>query len=260
MPPATTTSRHARNAEAGETWRPPASSPALACEAVIFDMDGLLVDTESLAMEALVAAAAEAGLDLPAGFFHLMIGLPADQCCTLMLDRLGADFPTEPFFAAAEVRKLELVRNGRLTLKPGAAELLSLLERRGTPKAVATSSGRAKARHHLEAVGIAQRFDAVVTRDDVARGKPYPDLYLAAAGALGTAPPRCLALEDSYNGVRAARAAGVPVVMVPDLLPPTDEMRELCAAIVADLRGVGPLLAGAGPAASARRSDAVAAA
>ena len=191
MPPTATTSRQAWNAGAEATRRPPSSSPAPACEAVIFDMDGLLVDSESLAMEALAAAAADAGLDLPAGFFHLMIGLPADQCRTLMLDRLGADFPTGPFFAAAEARKLDLVGDGRLTLKPGALELLSLLERRGTPKAVATSSGRAKARHHLEAVGIARRFAAVVTRDEVARGKPYPDLYLAAAGALGIAPQRC---------------------------------------------------------------------
>jgi HAD superfamily hydrolase (TIGR01509 family) len=209
---------------------------------VIFDMDGLLVDSESLAMEALAAAAADAGLDLPAGFFHLMIGLPADQCRTLMLDRLGADFPTEPFFAAAEARKLELVRDGRLTLKPGALELLSLLERRGTPKAVATSSGRAKARHHLEAVGIAQRFAAVVTRDDVARGKPYPDLYLAAAGALGigaAAVPRAGGLLQRRAGrARRRRARGHGARPT----PPTDEMRAACVAVVGDLLAVGPLL------------------
>ncbi len=212
------------------------------CEGVIFDMDGLLVDTESLAMEALAGAAAERALDLPASFFHLMIGLPADQCRTLMRDRLGAGFAVEPFFAAADIRKLELVRNGRLTLKPGALELLSFLEDCGVPKAVATSSSRATALHHLEATGIVQRFVAVVTRDDVARGKPHPDLFFRAAGTLGIAPPRCLALEDSYNGVRAAHAAGVPVIMVPDLLPPTDEMRAVCLAIVADLRAVLPLL------------------
>ena len=220
----------------------PAPSATLSCEAVIFDMDGLLVDSESLAMEALAGLAVEAGLGLPPGFFRLMIGLPADQCQALLLERLGADFAAGPFLAAAEARKLELVGHGRLTVKPGAPELLSLLERRGTPRAVATSSGRAKARHHLEAAGLAGRFDVVVTRDDVARGKPYPDLYLRAAGELGAAPSRCLALEDSYNGVRAAHAAGVPVVMVPDLLPPTDEMRALCAAVRADLHAVARLL------------------
>lgn len=180
-----------------------------------------------------------------------MIGLPADRCQALLLERLGAGFAAGPFLTAAEARKLELVRDGRLAVKPGALELLSLLEQRGTPRAVATSSGRAKARHHLEAASIAARFDAV-TRDDVACGKPYPDLYLRAARELGAAPSRCLALEDSYNGIRAAHAARMPVVMVPDLLPPTDETRALCAAIVADLGAVVPLLAEPVPAPAMR--------
>src|SRR5207302_1685493 len=123
---------------------------------------------------------------------------------------------------------------GELRVKPGAVELLDAAESARLPRAVATSSSRAKAMHHLRAAGIVDRFDAVVTRDDVVRGKPHPDLFLRAASALAIAPARCLALEDSYNGVRAAHAAGMPVIMVPDLLPATEEMRGLCHAILDD--------------------------
>jgi beta-phosphoglucomutase-like phosphatase (HAD superfamily) len=107
---------------------------------------------------------------------------------------------------------------------------------------VATSSSRDKAVHHLSRAAIWHRFDAVLTRGDVSQGKPHPDLYLAAARALAMAPSRCLALEDSYNGVRAASAAGMPVVMVPDLLAPTDEMHRLCSAVMHDLHEVADMM------------------
>jgi HAD superfamily hydrolase (TIGR01509 family) len=125
-------------------------------------------------------------------------------------------------------------------------ELLDFLKARKVPCAVATSSARDKADHHLQAAGIARCFDAIVTRDEVARGKPFPDLYRHAAQRLGAAAESCLALEDSYNGVRAAAAAGMPVVMVPDLLPPTEEMESLCHAILADLHEVMEMLAAEG--------------
>jgi hypothetical protein len=117
-------------------------------------------------------------------------------------------------------------------------EVLDYLDRENLPRALATSSSRDKALHHLDAAGIAERFDTIVTRDDVARGKPFPDLYEQAARRLRLPPRHCLALEDSYNGVRAAASAGVPVIMVPDLLPPTAEMQQLCVAVLHDLHAV----------------------
>jgi beta-phosphoglucomutase-like phosphatase (HAD superfamily) len=110
------------------------------------------------------------------------------------------------------------------------------------PRAVATSSGRARAEHHLWIAGIYRDFDAVVTCDDLERGKPHPDIYLCAAKRLGVPAARCLALEKSHNGVRAAHGAGMQVVMVPDLLGPTDEMRAKCEAVVPDLHAVRKLL------------------
>ena len=121
-------------------------------------------------------------------------------------------------------------------------EVLDRVRELGLPLAVATSSARQKALDHLRTAGLGDRFDAIVTRDDVRRGKPSPDLYLHAANALRVAPQRCLALEDSYNGVRAAHGAGMTVVMVPDLLPPTAEMRDLCHAIARDLHIVAAAL------------------
>jgi beta-phosphoglucomutase-like phosphatase (HAD superfamily) len=109
---------------------------------------------------------------------------------------------------------------------------------------VATSTRRERARHHLERVDLLHRLDALVTRDDVVAAKPAPEPYLCAAGLLGVAPGAALALEDSANGVRSAAAAGVPVVMVPDVLAPTAELRGLALGVVPDLHAVLAALRG----------------
>lgn len=212
--------------------------------AIVFDMDGLLLDTEVLALAATQTAATRLGIELPHAVCHLMIGVPVDGCRRLLCERYGLDFPADRLFAAA-ARELEArVEAGMLRVKPGVVTLLDVLDRNGIPKAVATSSARAKALRHLGAAGLVGRFNTIVTRDDVRRGKPYPDLFLSASQRLGVEPAACLALEDSYNGVRAAHAAGMPVVMVPDLLPPTLDMRRLCVGVASDLREVAALLAG----------------
>jgi HAD superfamily hydrolase (TIGR01509 family) len=222
----------------------PLVTPAapLAAEAVVFDMDGLLLDTEVLAREALQLAGRELGLPLPDEVSRQMIGVPVDGTTRLLLAHFGNEAPIERLLGAASRHLHALIGAGNLRVKPGVGALLDALDRTGLPRAVATSSARAKALHHLNAAGLFDRFNAVLTRDDVARGKPHPDLYLAAAERLGLAPAHCLALEDSYNGVRAACAAGMPVVMVPDLLPATDEMRRVCHAVVDSLYDVLTLI------------------
>lgn len=225
-------------------------------EAVIFDMDGLLVDTERLAMRALGAAASSMGVDVPEAFHRALIGVPADACRRVAAARCGPGFSVQAYFESADRYMAEMIEAGQLRPKPGVIELLAWLEERRVPKAVTTSSARTKAMHHLWMTGILNRFDAVVARDDVGRGKPHPDLYLHAVEGLGVPTGRCLALEASYDGVRAAHAAGVPAIMVPDLLGPTGEMRSKCVTVLPDLHAVRDLLGrtrmGGAPSAPAR--------
>jgi HAD superfamily hydrolase (TIGR01509 family) len=202
---------------------------------IIFDMDGLLVDSERLARESLITTASEFGLDPEPDLFAQMVGLPADGSLRLLRTRYGVSFPAERFLEQVGADCAHQVDLGKLTLKPGAAELVDRAETIGLQKCVATSSSRLKARHTLSKVGMLERFDAIITRDDVARGKPHPDLFLRAAAEMRLAPNVCLVLEDSYNGIRAAKAAAMRAIMVPDLLYPTAEMSELAEAIVPDL-------------------------
>jgi len=110
------------------------------------------------------------------------------------------------------------------------------------PRAIATSSSRESVEHSLGPHGLVPRFDAIVSRELQTQHKPHPDPFLKAAQALGLDPADCLALEDSHNGVRAAAAAGMMTIMVPDLLDPTDEMHALCVRIARDLHEVRELI------------------
>lgn len=218
------------------------TSAATPVRAVIFDMDGLLLDSESLAMDSLVSAGKALGYDIPYSFCRRMIGIPADVCREMVFSTYGKDFPLQKFFEVHEVHLRELVDSGKLGLKTGVLELLDYLDRHRIPRAIATSSSRVRTDHHLALVGLDKRFDYIVTRDDVSRGKPDPEPYLTAAAKLGVEPGLCLALEDSYNGVRAAHAAGIRVIMVPDLLDPIEEMQDKALHIVEDLHHVTAFL------------------
>ncbi|MFC9996119.1 HAD family hydrolase [Nocardia sp. NPDC127526] len=211
--------------------------------AVVFDMDGLLLDSERLAVESLLVSGDRIGYRLSNEFCHSLIGMPADRCRELAVAAYGPDFPLDAFFQRHEATIAELVDAGRLTVKPGVTELLDELDRRGLPRAIATSSGRDRTRHHLRAAGIDQRFDAVVTRQDVQCGKPHPEPYLTATAALGAVPEYTLACEDSPNGLRAAHAAGLRCVLIPDLVPATAETRELAHRVYPDLLHVIDYLA-----------------
>ena len=127
-------------------------------------------------------------------------------------------------------------------LKAGVVELLDELDKLHLPKAIATSSPHGAVQRHLGPNGVADRFQAIIAHGDYAKGKPSPDPFLAAAAALGVAAEDCLALEDSHNGIRAAHAAGMMAVMVPDLLEPNEEMRGKCVHIAESLHAVRALV------------------
>ncbi len=205
--------------------------------AIVFDMDGLLFDTEALYQEAFTQVASEKGYDMPLAVFHGMVGHPWPVNRVQLLDRYGAAFPVDEFGAAVR-RHFTLVADTRLRLKPGVLELLQLLDELRLPRAIATSSRHDTVQHHLAAHALHGRFHAVVAQGDYAASKPAPDPYLNAAGRLGVDSRLCLAQEDSYAGVRSASSAGMTTIMVPDLLQPTDEVRRLCAHVAADLHEV----------------------
>lgn len=225
--------------------RPPA--------AVVFDMDGLLFDTEALYREAAMTVAASRGHDLPEALFLSLVGRPWTANRAALLDHFGAGFAIDAF-QADWIRQFDTIVDGRLALKPGVLRLLDTLDALRLPRAIATSSHHSDVRRNLAAHGLAGRFDAVVAHGDYARGKPAPDPFLHAAARLGVAPEHCLALEDSHNGVRSAAAAGMAVVMVPDLLAPTAEMHGLCTLVAPDLEQVCDLLLAASAAPVGRTS------
>ena len=209
--------------------------------AVIFDLDGLLFDTESLYQEAIMAAADDVGQEMTPAIFHSMIGRPWLQTRAFLVSHYGSSFPVDDFRAAWH-RHFDVIVETRLAVKPGVLELLDALDTLGLPRGIATSSSHKTVQHHLGAHTLGDRFHQIVAHGDYAAGKPAPDPYLLAAERLGVDPHLCIALEDSHNGVRSAAAAGMMTIMVPDLLEATDEIRSLCAFVVRDLHVVRGLV------------------
>jgi HAD superfamily hydrolase (TIGR01509 family) len=211
-------------------------------KAVLLDMDGTLLDTEKLFMESLVAAMGAFGYtDDIAALCHAMVGLTGAQCDSMLLDRYGANFPVAGLNETFRANRDNIFKSG-IPLKPGAADLMDAVQRHGYPMAIVTSASRGGAENQLTLAGIRQRFDAVITRTDVAHAKPSPDLYLLAAERLGVPAELCLAIEDSNPGVAAAHAAGAITIMVPDIVPPTEASRAKCIAVLPDLGAVLAML------------------
>jgi len=209
--------------------------------AVVFDMDGLLFDTEKLYGHAILTAARELGVEMSAEVFHTFIGTPWSHNRRQMLEAYGEAYPAEEL-RVAWMRHFKLLVADSLELKPGVEALLDLLDEMGLPRAIATSSSHGTVEQHLGAHGLTDRFHHVVASGDYDNSKPAPDPFLRAAERLKVDPRDCLALEDSLNGVRSAASAGMMTVMVPDLLQPTEEIRSLCAGVVASLLDVPALI------------------
>jgi len=205
-------------------------------KAVVFDLDGTLIDSEALVKDAHFAACAELGVTMSEAQFLGLVGMHREANDIMLREYYGADFPLERFIEATRA----FVGERTAPLKPGAIELMDALDEMSAPFGLATSSRRHWVDRHFAAHGLADRFRAVVTRQDVVNGKPDPEPYLKASAALGFAPADVLALEDSHPGVRSAHAAGCMTVMIPDLLAPNEEMRAkaLVAASLADVRGL----------------------
>ena len=202
-------------------------------EAVVFDMDGLLLDTEQIYKRVMQQLCKEWGFELSHEMFAAFVGIPQTENVPIYQRFFGKDFDVETYEGLMVERAHAEMANG-IPLKHGAKELVAGLSKRGVPIAVATSTG-ASAHKHLDQAGLHSYFDTIVTRADVSKGKPHPEPFLTATERLGVNPQNCVAFEDSHNGVRSASAAGLATVMVPDILDPTDEIAAMCVAILPSL-------------------------
>ncbi|WP_313320541.1 HAD family phosphatase [Stenotrophomonas sp.] len=209
-------------------------------QAVVFDMDGLMLDSERALLGCLEQAAQSHGLVLERSLLLSLIGSPDAVTRQKLADVLGLA-RTDTLLADSYARYGAIVDAG-VPLRPGIIELLELLDQHGIPRAVATATRSPLAQRKLAAAGLLSYFQFVATSTDVAHSKPAPDIYLHAARGLGVDPVHCLALEDSPTGVRAALAAGMTTIQIPDLLEPDEQVRGLGHHITTSLHDVHGLL------------------
>jgi HAD superfamily hydrolase (TIGR01509 family) len=212
--------------------------------AVLFDMDGLMLDTERMARIAWTRALSEQGFQLDETNYLRMVGRTVQDARVILDEIFGPELPFERVFNQRQAYYDQDIDLNGIPIKPGLLELLVYLEDHQIPKAVASSTPCWFASRKLERAGIDQRFKATVCGDMVERGKPAPDLFLEAARRIAQPPERCVVLEDSEAGIVAAHAAGMVPVMVPDLKQPAPEICALAYRVLPSLHEALPLMEG----------------
>jgi len=201
-------------------------------------MDGLLLDTERLALATFRDACRVQGFEPDESVYLRCIGTRGERTREILIEGYGEEFPIDAVSAEWTERYHEHVMNRPVEIKPGAFRLLERLAELALPLALATSTGSDVARRKLELAGLARFFVHVVGGDQVTYAKPHPEPYLEAIRRLGVAPQHTWAIEDSEHGVRSAAAAGLYVVQVPDLITPSADLRALGHPIVSSLAEV----------------------
>lgn len=216
-------------------------SPSLP-KAVIFDMDGLIFDTEALYQKALLGLAGESGFtSITQATVDRTVGLSWSSTRALLALELPSHADVDAFIEAW-TDSYEALAQHQLALKPGVTELLDVLEACDIARAVATGSYRDVALRYLAEFELLGRFDTIVAKEDYVHGKPAPEPFLTSAAQLQVDSTRCWALEDSPHGIRSAFDAGMATIMVPDLLTPDAETTALCSHIVSSLNEVVSLI------------------
>lgn len=211
-------------------------------KAVVFDMDGLMFDTEKIGIRTWNTLSEELGYPKLFNLIYTCFGTNDNFKRKYFAEVLGEDFPYDYF------RKREFEVTGKtledegVPHKKGLVELLEYLKNNNIKRAVATSTPQHPALKHIKSAGVYDYFDVIITGDMTEKGKPEPDIYLKACDELGVNPADAMGLEDSFNGIRAVFSAGMKAVMIPDMVSPDDEMRSKCFAIKESLSDVISLI------------------
>lgn len=215
------------------------TSPITPCQApiqaVIFDMDGLMIDSERITFEGYQQYCRQYGHVLDRPTYLLCLGKPVRDVAEVFYQAFGRDFPFPSAVQATHARMAKVFEEQGVPVKPGLKPLLTRLHEAGIPCALATSSDRHRVDRILELAGLQQDFAAIICGDEVRRSKPAPDIFLKAAEALHVEPAHCLVLEDSEMGILAADTGGLPVICIPDMKEPEPDYARRCAAILPSL-------------------------
>jgi HAD superfamily hydrolase (TIGR01509 family) len=209
---------------------------------VIFDMDGLLFDTERPSFRALQEIVETKGYTFTMDNYKQLIGISNRESGVVLLKMYGEDFPFHVIIGEYYERLKTILSEEGVSVKRGTVQLLDALEKRGIKKCIASSSSRETIGGYLKRTGLEDRFDFYISGNEVKKGKPHPDIFIEACKIAGEQVESVLVLEDSLNGLKAACAAGIRCVIVPDLIEATEEMKENAFIIVEDLEKVIVLL------------------
>lgn len=201
----------------------------------VFDMDGLMIDTEKLYLQYWKQASADFGYTMEDKHVFAIRSLARKYSIPKLKGFFGEDFPTEEVRARrTELINAHIEKYG-IEVKKGLFELLDYLKSKGIKLAVATATQRDRTMLYLNKIHAADYFDAIICGDMVTDGKPEPEIYLTASAQLGLAPQQCAAYEDSPNGIKSAYSAGCHAIMIPDMTPPDDEIMPMLSAVYESL-------------------------
>lgn len=204
-------------------------------KAVVFDMDGVIFDSERKVVECWIEIAEKYGIKDIEKLCKMCLGTNAAETKRIALDFYGEDFPYEERKKEQSALYHERYDDGRLPMKIGVKELLDTLKAKGLKIALASSTRRIVVENQLRDANLLPYFDKIVCGDMVSHSKPHPEIFLKACEELAVAPENAIAIEDSYNGIRSAHAAGMRPIMVPDMAEPTEEMERLTEVIMPSL-------------------------
>lgn len=197
----------------------------------IFDMDGLMIDTEKLYLKFWILAAKDFGYEMTPEHVYSMRSMARRYSIPLLKGIFGEDCPTEEIRAHRTELMAEYIKEHGIEVKKGLFTLLDYLRDNGYKMAVATATPSSRTEEYLHTIGAYDYFSAMICGDMISNGKPAPDIYAAAAEKLGLPPQECAALEDSPNGIKAAHSAGCHAIMIPDMTQPDEEIKPMLSAV-----------------------------